>query len=391
VTAWIWLALAAGAALFGLALRVDEQRRRAPLLPLLPTAPPLLPPLPTTTVLLPVRDEEHNVLPCLDGLLAQTARPPVRVIDDGSRDRTAFLVAQRAEGEPRLTLLPAGPLPPGWKGKLHALAVGVEGVETPWLLLTDADVRHAPDLLARCHLAAAGRRLDALSIAGFQEVAGPGESLLMPAVFAFLDADLGDWEAAAGNCDIAAGNCDMAADGGPAVLNGQLILLRRAAWEACGSFAAIRNVGIDDVPMAQLLRARGFRTGFWRAPDLLRVRMYRGWGETVRGWRRNLGALYGPRPAAAAGALAVALAPPLVLAAALLAGQPVAAALLWAAGASASGLLRAGSGHPPAWGLLYPLDALALAWVLAAGVRDHRRGKLVSWRGREMPVGPEGG
>jgi glycosyltransferase involved in cell wall biosynthesis len=341
-----------------------------------------LPPLPPTTVLLPVRDEEHNVLPCLAGLLAQTARPAVRVIDDGSSDRTAELVADRfareerdRPGGPPLTLLAAGPLPPGWKGKLHALSAGVRGVDTPWLLLTDADVRHAPDLLARAHLAAAGRRLDALSIAGLQEVAGLGEGLLMPAVFAFLDADLGDWEAAA--------------DGGPAVLNGQLILLRREAWEACGGFAAIRNVGIDDVPMAERLRAHGFRTGFWRAPDLLRVRMYRGWREITRGWRRNLGALYGPRPGAAATALAIALGPPALLAAALFAGQPVAAALLWTAGAAASLLLRAGSGHRPALGLLYPLDALALAWVLAAGVRDHRRGRLVSWRGREMPVGPD--
>jgi hypothetical protein len=373
LTLWPLLALLVGAGLLGVALRTDEQRRRAPRLPL---APPALPPLPATTVLLPVRDEEHNVLPCLDGLLGQTARPQVRVIDDGSRDATAALVSGRTGSEPRLTLLAAGPLPPGWRGKLHALARGAEGAGTPWLMLTDADARHAPDLLARAHLAAAGRRLDAVSIAGFQEAHGVGENLLIPAAFALLDAQLGDW--------------DAAAEGGPAVANGQFILLRREAWESCGGFAAIRAVPMDDVAVAERLRAHGHRTGFLRAPDLLRVRMYRGLREAVRGWQRILGALYGPRPGLAAAALAVLLAPPAALAGALAAAPAdrwVAAALLWGAGAAASAVLRAGSGHAPRWGLLFPLDSLLLAWVLGNGVRDYRRGRLVSWKGREMRLG----
>ncbi|MGH9362230.1 MAG: hypothetical protein ACRD2T_09955, partial [Thermoanaerobaculia bacterium] len=57
---------------------------------------------------------------------------------------------------------------------------------------------------------------------------------------------------------------------------------------------------------------------------------------------------------------------------------------LWTAGAAASALLRIGSGHAPAWGLLWPADALLLAAVLALGAVDYRRGRLVSWKGREM-------
>jgi len=309
----------------------------------------------------------------LETLLAQTARPQVRVIDDGSTDGTAALVSARAAGEPRLTLLAAGPLPEGWRGKVHALWVGAQDVETPWILLTDADARHSPDLLARAHAAAAGRRLDAVSIAGFQEVRGLGESLLIPAVFALLDALLGSWEDAA----------DGAA--GPAVANGQLILFRREAWESVGGFEPIRVETLDDVALVSRLRAHGFRTGFLRSEGL-RVRMYRGWEEASRGWRRNLGGLLGSRPALTAMLLAVLLLPPAALLAFLLGGCWQEAAVLWTAGAVSSMLLRSGSGHAPAWGLLYPLDSLVLAGVLGIGVLDRRRGKLTRWKGREIRV-----
>lgn len=355
-----------GAFLLGLALRTDEQRRRAPRLP----APADFP-RGDVTVLLPVRDEEENVLACLGTLLAQTAEPFVRVIDDGSTDGTAILVAKRA-AEPRLTLLAAGPLPDGWRGKVHALEVGARGVETPWILTTDADTRHDPGLLARARVAAEAGGLDALSLAGFQEARGLGENLLAPPVFALLDALLGDWQA-------------VAAGGGAAVANGQLMLLRREPWERCGGFASIRNEPIDDVAVVSRLRAAGGRTAFVRAPEL-RVRMYRGLGETVRGWRRNLGGIFGPRPALAARILAVLLVPPAALLGFLLAGRWVEAALLWSTGAAASMVFRAGSGHAPAYGLLYPLDALLLAGVLAFGTLDRRRGRLASWKGREMRV-----
>lgn len=327
-------------------------------------------------MLLPVRDEEENAAPCVETLLAQTAEPLVRVVDDGSTDATAALVARRAAGEPRLTLLAAGPLAAGWRGKLHALWTGSRDAGTPWLLLTDADTRHHPEALARARAAAEAGGFDAVSLAGLQEARGPGENLLVPAVFALLDAILGSWEAAA-------------AGAGPAVANGQFILLRREAWERAGGFPAVRAAPLDDVAIARRLRETGHRTAFFRAPDLLRVRMYRGVREAVRGWRRNLGGLFGGQPGTVAGALAVLLAPPLVLAAELLTGPSPAwpaAALLWAAGAAASALLRSGSGHAPAWGLLFPCDALFLAAVLALSEHDRRRGRLVSWKGREMKV-----
>jgi cellulose synthase/poly-beta-1,6-N-acetylglucosamine synthase-like glycosyltransferase len=368
-------ALVLGGALLGLGLGIEERRRRAPDLPPAPVASGASagPAAADVTVLLPVRDEERHLLPCLESLSALAGQPRVRVIDDGSGDGSAALAAAAAAREPRLTLVAAGPLPAGWRGKVHALWAGARGVESAWLLLTDADTRLRPQALVRALAAAACGRLDAVSLTGFQEAHGLAENLLIPGVFALLDALLGDWEEAADSR-------------GAPVANGQFLLLRREAWEACGGFEAIRNEASDDVAIAALLRRHGYRTGFFRAPDLLSVRMYQGFREATRGWRRNLGSLMGRRPGATLAVLAVLVVPALALAGALAAGQGVAAALLWSAGAATSGLLRAGSRNRPAHALLYPLDALLVAAVLAAGARDLRRGRLLSWKGREMRV-----
>jgi len=312
-------------------------------------------------------------VPCIETLLAQRGEPRVRVIDDGSTDATHSLVAARAAEEPRLELATAGPLAEGWRGKPHALWVGSRDVAVPWLLLTDADTRHHPDTLARTRAAAEAGGLDAVSLAGWQEARGAAENLLIPPVFALLDALLGSWEAAA-------------AGGGPAVANGQLILLRREVWERAGGFPTVRAETLDDVAIVRNLRAAGSRTAFFRAPDLLRVRMYQGAREVVRGWRRNLGEFLHRRPGQVAVILALLLVPPAVLAAELVLGAWAAAALLWGSGAAASALLRSGSGHRPAWGLLYPCDALFLAAVLFLGVRDRRGGRLTPWKGREIRI-----
>jgi hypothetical protein len=360
---WLWaLDAAAAAGLLAAALCIAARRAAAPPLP----APAGCPP---TLVLVPMRDEEDNVAGCLQSLLGQTAPVRVRVIDDGSTDGTAARVAEIARREPRLELRAAGPLPAGWHGKAHALARGAADAGEPWLLLTDADTRHHSDLLARAHAAAQQAGLDAVSLAGRQEARG-AEALLTPVVFALLDAMLGDWRGAAQGR-------------GPAVANGQFILVRRLALERAGGFAAVRDAPLDDVALARALRGAGARTGFWRA-DGLRVRMYRGYRATFRGWRRNLATILGERRPAAAVALASLLLPPALAAATLLSGTPLAALLLWAGGAAAALVLRLGSRHPLWPAGLYPGAEILTGALLLAALRDWRRGRLEPWKGREI-------
>lgn len=363
----LWAA-APSALVAALALRVALARRRAPPLP------PPHPQPPATAILLPVRDEAANVVACVEALAAQTAPARLRVIDDHSTDATAALLAGLRRAHPALEVVAARPLAPGWGGKVNALETGRAGLDEPWVLTTDADTRHAPDLLARAHAALAEPGLDALSLAGQQQGDG-GEALLSPPVFALLDFRLGDWRPYARGA------------GRTPIANGQFFLVRRAALEAIGGYAAIAGRPLDDVELARALAGAGYRVGFRRAGAALRVRMYAGLAAAFAGWRRNLALFLAARPAAALAAAGLAAAPAAGLAAALVAGDGGAAAASWALAVAASALIRPAGGR--AWALAAPLDGLLLAATLLVAVGDRARGRRVPWRGRPIPLGAE--
>lgn len=348
------------------ALRLALARLAAPALPEPHPSPPRV------AVLLPVRDEEENVVDCLAALRAQSCPVEIRLLDDGSTDRTAELARQVAAGDPRVRVSTVPAPAAGANGKVNALATGSEGVATEWILAVDADARPAPETLARALGAAAFHRLDALSLAAAQRCGTAGEALLTPPVFALLDFLLGDWERAARG------------EGAP-VANGQFLLVRRAALEAVGGYDALADEPLDDVALARRFVERGLRVGFLRARAALAVRMYHGFAATFRGWRRNLGLIAGDRPRLAAAAAAAALAPALVAALALVlrGGRGwLAAVVAWAGGVAASTLVRLDSGSDARYGALYPFDALAFVACLVAAVADRRSGALAPWRGR---------
>ena len=362
------LAAALGLTWIALALRITGDRRRAPALPLAVAEPP------ATTILLPVRNEEENLAACAATLLGQQGKAALRIVDDGSTDRTPAILADLAAREPRLEALAARPLAAGWSGKVNALATGFAGVTTPWILLTDADTRHRPELLARAHAAAAEYRLDAISLSGRQATAGLGESLLTPAAYALLDRMLGDWRPYARG------------EGPTPIANGQYFLVKTEVLRTIGGFAAIAGNALDDVALANKLHAGGFKVGFRRAADALTVRMYKGAQATFRGWRRNFALFVAARPAAALAAIALPLATLAMLVAAIARRDVPALAACWVGGATASAATRKSSGNNPLTGAFFPLDVLLLAATLALALVDRARGRATPWRGRDIRI-----
>ena len=97
------------------------------------------------SVVIPARNEEHTLPLLLSDLRQQTLQPfQIIVADDDSEDATS--VVARSFGAEVLTLQDK---PTGWIGKNWACQNGAEAAKGDVLLFLDADVRLAPNGLAR--------------------------------------------------------------------------------------------------------------------------------------------------------------------------------------------------------------------------------------------------
>jgi apolipoprotein N-acyltransferase len=111
-------------------------------------APGPLPARPRMLVILPTYEERETIGAVLDGLLGLERDLDVLVVDDGSPDRTAEIARERAERDPRVSLVER----PRKSGLASAYAVGFDRAMTQGHDLAvemDSDLSHQPDELPR--------------------------------------------------------------------------------------------------------------------------------------------------------------------------------------------------------------------------------------------------
>jgi chlorobactene glucosyltransferase len=340
---------------------------------------------PKVAIIVPARDESVNIGPCLQSLLAQdypADRLQILAVDDNSSDGTGAIIAAFARKDGRIVPLSAPPLPPGWKGKVHACRIGAKAAATDagWLCFLDADMRAEPLLIASAIAAAEARGLDLLSLAPKQELKSFAERLILPCGLYLL----------AFSQDLAR---VQQPGSGDAVATGQFMLLRRGPYFEAGGHQAVRTEICEDVALARLLKRRGHRVLLQDGGALLSTRMYTGWATLWPGIAKNLTEMLGgPLPTIAMAAAAIALSWALILLPVIdLAGCAggkssacVAAIPAFLASAAAFGLHLAGAAHfrIPFWyGFLFPLGYSAGALIGFDSVRRRLTGK-VSWKGR---------
>lgn len=232
--------------------------------------------LPAVSILIPARDEEENIAGALDGALStEGIEFEVVVLDDGSTDRTAAIVAAYADRDSRVRLEHGPSLPAGWAGKAHAAHVLSAKARFDLLCFVDADVRLAPDAVAR--IATLLEIRGAGLVSGFpeQETVTTLEWLLLPLIHFLLLAFLP-----------LAGLRHTRLSGFGAGC-GQFLLVRRDAYQAAGGYAAIRSTMHDGLRLPSLLRKAGFRTDLADLTDIARCRMYRSSQATWNGLLKN--------------------------------------------------------------------------------------------------------
>jgi chlorobactene glucosyltransferase len=343
---------------------------------------PLTGPVPSVgrvTVVIAARDEESDLGPTLDAVLAQEYPDlEVLVVEGGSTDGTRAVIDARA---PRVRRVDEPPLPPGWVGKNWACWTGANSSHGAWLLFLDADVRLAPSALRTVLDWTEREHADLVSIGPQVEMVGFWERVVLPF---YIQVVLTYFRTPR-----------MHRPGSRAAMaNGQCWLTRRAEYFARGGHDAVRGQVLEDVAIARRYRDAGRTLRFAWTPALGRTRMYRDRHEMFEGLLKNV---HGLDFSAArmvgflAGLVGLFLLPLGLLPLGLATGSPLltaVGAVLYVALFGKHVAFNAAIGTSAGYGLLYPL---AVAWYLVlvttSLVRGIRR-EPVAWKGRRYPVGP---
>ncbi|MFO0728643.1 MAG: glycosyltransferase family 2 protein [Myxococcota bacterium] len=354
------LAVLTWAVLLGVAISNLRRTPRPEPLPAVRT------PLPVT-VLMPARDEAEVIADAVMRVL----REPIQrllVVDDRSTDGTDQVLAQIHD--PRLRIIEGQGPAPGELGKPAALcrAMEVEPPETPWLLFLDADVLLEEGAVASLLEIAEKSGADLLTVLPALELSSPIEELMMPTIAALIAMRYS-----------AARVADPAQP--IAFANGQLILIKASTYAATGGHRAVISEVLEDVRLAERVKAAGGRLWLGDGRRLARTRMYNGLREIIEGWSKNLYLLLGATPGraflAAAGSV---LGASLGLIALLVGGWPY-GAIAYAFSLGAQMLIRRRGGAAPLYALLAPISSLFTAALIAESYRRFRS-KRVQWKGR---------
>lgn len=203
---------------------------------------------PRVTAVVPARDEAEVIGRSIASLIAQDYPGPfdVVLVNDGSVDGTAALARAAAVGSERLTVLHGAPLAAGWTGKLWAVSQGVAatGAGADYLLLTDADIEHAPDTLRSLVVRAVTDDRVLVSLMARLRCESLAERALVPA-FVFFFQMLYPFSEV---------NRRGSGRGGAA---GGVMLVERRALEQAGGIVAVRGALIDDCAFGALLKRQG--------------------------------------------------------------------------------------------------------------------------------------
>jgi len=261
-------------------------------------------------IVVPARNEEAAIKQALQQLLAlDYSNYQVIAVDDRSTDRTGEIMDEVASASlDKLKVIHVRELPSGWMGKAHAMwaaanyASGGTGSDAPhvsssfakvenhrlphvspslpdvgsrskpdWLLFTDADVMFRKDALRRAIAYAEVERADHLVV--FPRIIMKRSSEKMMIAFFQLLFVFGHrpWKVA-----------DPKAKDHMGV--GAFNLVRRSAYEAVGTYEALRFEVVDDMKIGKVIKNAGFRQRVAFGDDLIEIR----WARGARGVVNNL-------------------------------------------------------------------------------------------------------
>lgn len=232
--------------------------------------------LQAVSILIPARNEAASIGPALEAALQTRGTAyEIVVMDDNSTDETPGIVSDLAARHPQIRLAQAPPLPSNWNGKQHACWALARAAKNPILCFVDADVRLAPECVARMvHFL---ETTDSSLVSGFprQLTSTTLEWLLLPLIHFVLLGFLPIVRMRRGTDPAFAAGC------------GQFLMVRADHYFACGGHTQIRQTMHDGLRLPKLFRQSGYRTDLADITAHATCRMYTNASQVWSGLAKN--------------------------------------------------------------------------------------------------------
>jgi hypothetical protein len=245
--------------------------------------------LPSLTVVVPARNEEAEIEAALRSLL-QLNYPQYQIVavNDRSTDETGAIM-ERLAAEPasagKLQVIHVHDLPSGWLGKVHAMWLGsqknaaqedaAQESQSDWLLFTDADCVFHPDSLRRAIHYATKTATDHLVLFPTAHMKTMGERMMIGFPQVMSSFAMRPWKVR-----------DPKARDHIGV--GAFNLIRRSAYEAIGTYKALRLEVVDDLTLGETIKKAGLGQDVVFGRDLVSLRWAVGAAGVVANLEKNL-------------------------------------------------------------------------------------------------------
>jgi chlorobactene glucosyltransferase len=220
---------------------------------------------PLVSICVPARNEEKRIGPLLESLSKiNYPRYEILIMDDQSTDGTWKLLQRYAKKSSRFRLFKGTTPPTGWVGKPWACHQLSQKAGGDWLLFTDADTWHEPDVLKRVVQAAEEKSSDLLSTMTGQATKTWLEYLVIPVMcYDLISFFPKRW---------------VLKQGHPlsqvAWANGQFLFFRKKAYRAIGGHTAVKDRIDEDLTFAKITVRENLRLTLFNGSDLSGCRMY---------------------------------------------------------------------------------------------------------------------
>ena len=229
------------------------------------------------SILVPARNEEQNIQSLLNSVQKQDYKNfEMIILDDHSEDNTLNICREFAATDPRFRVLPGDELPKGWLGKNYACWQLARAAKGDYLLFLDADEIVSNGLLNNAIHRMKINRLSLLTLFTNQLMLSAGEWLVVPLMH-FLLLNLLPIRL-------------VRLSGNPAfsAASGQFMLFEAQNYHQNQWHALVKHKVVEDIEIMKLVKAYKFRGEALLANGYIHCRMYRGLGQALDGFSKNL-------------------------------------------------------------------------------------------------------